>query len=269
MAQTFQRRTTQRVLNAAPNLKFVAFYHRSEDRLNACMLDYGDRSFVYVFSSCYQDEEYFLYAGKSKAQYARCLSHSRKYVFDHIYLFECDPEYLTESERAVIRELTPIFNRKDNPEADRIGRLLRLDYDAVHDREAIACYLRRYANYRKMGLFGFALPVALYTALEEEAERQECSCGDLVYRLLEREMFRCGELELDRVRDVETNLVNTEGYGKLHSRSQEQVKQYLRQRERMPGTVKLGRDWIIPCDLKFPDDRRGNRKNHSGNETEA
>ena len=104
---TFQRKTTKRILAVAPKLKFVAFYHRSEDRLNACMRDYGDRSFVYIFSSCYMDQEYFLYVGKSKAQYSRCLTHSKKYEYDHIYLFECDQEWLSESEKAVIKELTP------------------------------------------------------------------------------------------------------------------------------------------------------------------
>lgn len=258
--QTFQRRTTKRVLEAAPKLKFVAFYHGSEDRLNACMREYGNRSFVYIFSSCYEGQEYFLYVGKSKAQYARCLTHGKKYAYDHIYLFECDPEYLAESERAVIRELMPIFNRRDNPESDRIGKLLGIDYDAVQSEDAIQCYLCRYTNYKKMGLFGFALPVALYAALEEEAALVGLSCGEFVYGILEQEILGRRKLNLDQVQDLETNLVNTEGYGKLHFRSQEQVKQYLHQKGRMPGTVKLGRDWLIPCDLKFPEDRRGTRR---------
>ena len=51
--QTFQRRTMARIMEAAPKLKFVAFYHKSEDRLNACMRAYGGRSFIYIFSIIY------------------------------------------------------------------------------------------------------------------------------------------------------------------------------------------------------------------------
>lgn len=258
--QTFQSRTTKRILEAAPQLKFVAFYHGDEDGLNACMRGYGDRSFVYIISTCYEGEEYFLYVGKSKAQYARCLAHSRKFAYEQIYLFECAPAKLADCEKAVIRELTPLFNRQHNPEAARFGQLLEIDYDAVQDQESIERYLRRYSNYKKMGLFGFALPVVLYTALEEAATETGCSCGELVFQILENQLLRYGKMDLDHVLDMETNLVSAEGYGDIHSRSQEQVKQYLHQKGRMPGTVKIGRDWIIPIDMKFPEDRRGKRR---------
>ena len=104
MKVTFQRLTTKRILAVAANLKFIAFYHKDEERLNACMQDYGDRSFVYVLSALHEGKECFLYVGKSKAQYARCLNHSRQFAYDHIYLFECVPEQLVEAEKAVIRD---------------------------------------------------------------------------------------------------------------------------------------------------------------------
>ena len=257
---TFHRRTTQRILSVAPHLRYVAFYHRSEDRLNACMREYGARSFVYILSCCYLEQEYCIYVGKSKTQYTRCLAHSKKYAYDHIYLFECEPEWLSESEKAVIRELTPIFNRNDNPNAVTIRQLLDIDYDTVHDRDAIERYLSRYSNYKKMGLFGFALPVVLYTALEEKAKQESCSCGELVHSILEQTMLRQGNLNLNCVSNINTNLVTTKTYGDSHARSREQVKQYLHQPERMPGAAKIGRDWIIPYDMKFPEDLRGKRK---------
>lgn len=111
-----------------------------------------------------------------------------------------------------------------------------------------------------MGLFGFALPVVLYTALEDAAAEAGCSCGELVFQILENQLLRYGKMDLDHVQYMETNLVSAEGYGDIHSRSQEQVKQYLHQKGRMPGTVKIGRDWIIPIDMKFPEDRRGKRR---------
>ena len=257
---TFQRKTTKRILAVAPKLKFVAFYHRSEDRLNACMRDYGDRSFVYIFSSCYMDQEYFLYVGKSKAQYSRCLTHSKKYEYDHIYLFECDQEWLSESEKAVIKELTPIFNRADNPDAVRIRQLLGINYDTVHNREAIQRYLHRYFNYRRMGLFGFALPVVLNTALEEKAIQTGCSCGELVCSILEHTILKEGKINLDNVSNIKTNLITTKSYGNSHACSQEQVKQYLHQPERMPGTAKIGNTWVIPYDTKFPEALRAKSK---------
>ena len=257
---TFQRRTTKRVLEVAPHLKFVAFYHREEDRLNACMRDYGGRSFVYIFSSCYKNQEYYLYVGKSKAQYSRCLAHSKKYEYDYIYLFECEPEWLGESERAVIRSLSPIFNRNNNPNADRIRALLAINYDAVHNREAIEQYLHRYANYKKLGLFGFALPVVLYTALEEKAAQQGCNCGELVHRILEQTILKEGKMDLDNVSDIKTNLVTTKSFANSHACSQEQVKQYLQQQDRMPGTVKIGRVWLIPYDMKLPEALRAKRR---------
>lgn len=258
--QTFQRRTMARIMEAAPNLKFVAFYHKSEDRLNACMRAYVGRSFIYIFSSCYMGQEYILYVGKSKAQYSRCLMHSKKYAYEYIYLYECEPEWLNQSEKAVIRVLTPIFNRNDNPESNRLGQLLEIDYNAVQDEEAIQRYLRRYSNYEKKGLFGFALPVALYTALEDEAMQQGITCGELVYRILEENVLRDGKLDLNDVKDIQTNLVTTKSYGDSHSCSQEQVKQYLRQVVRMPGTAKVGKAWIIPYDMKFPENLRGKPK---------
>ena len=255
--QTFQRRTIARIQEVAPNLRFVAFYHGGEERLNSCMLDYGDRSFVYILSSCYEDKEYFLYVGKSKASYSRFLNHTKKYAYSHMYLLECDPEYLTDSEKAVIRELTPIFNRKDNPEAGRIGRLLSIDYNAIQSEEAIESYLRRYSNYKKMGLFGFALPVVLYTAMEEEAFKAGCTCGEWVSSILEQTILQKQDMNLDHVSAIRTNLVTTKEFGNMHNKSQEQVKQYLHQQERMPGSAKIGRDWIVPYDMKYPENLRG------------
>ena len=84
---TFQRSTIARVLNAAPQLKYVAVYHTDDNWLPSCIHNYQDRSFVYVRTKDHGAGEYYLYAGKSKAQYARILRHMRKYAFDHAYIF--------------------------------------------------------------------------------------------------------------------------------------------------------------------------------------
>ena len=57
-----------------------------------------------------------------------------------------------------------------------------------------------------------------------------------------------------------TNLITTRVYGKQNGKSPEQIKQYLHQKNRLPGAVKVGRDWVIPQDTRFPEDLRGNVK---------
>ena len=129
----FQRRITKRVRGVAPYLRYIAFYHRDEDRLNSCMHGYDGRSFVYILTGNHNGQEYFLYVGKTKAQYARCLMHAKKFAYDNIYLFECEPEHLLASERAVITELCPIYNRCLNPRAGQYRLLLGINYDAMQD----------------------------------------------------------------------------------------------------------------------------------------
>ncbi len=259
---TFQRLTTKRVQRAAPKLRYVAFYHAQEDRLNACMRDYANRSFVYILSCMYEGEEYFLYAGKSKAQYARCLTHSKNYAYDHIYLFECEEEFLKDSEVAVIAELCPLFNKQHNPMAGQLNRILQIDYAAKQDGERIRHYLERYAKYKRMGLFGFALPVAVFSALEKKAEEESRTCSEMIQSILEEllEDSIVAKLEDREVAAGETNLITTKVYGKQNGKSPEQIKQYLHQKNRLPGAVKVGRDWVIPQDTRFPEDLRGNVK---------
>ena len=255
---TFQRRTAARVREVAPALRFVAFYHRDEERLNACMHEYAGRSFVYILSATYNGEEYFLYVGKTKTQYARCLTHSKKYAYMNIYLFECTPKDLTESESAVIRLLCPLFNRHHNPCAERYKMLLEIDYEAVQDAAMIQQYLERLSEYRKTGLFGFSLPHSVFAALEKEAQAHACNCSDYLLQILEKDLNqKITEQAKDSSRiTADTNLITAKQYGKLHGRSREQVKAYLLQQDRIPGTAKIGRDWVIPRDAKFPEDRR-------------
>lgn len=241
---TFQRSTTKRIQLVAPNLRFVAFYHAKEKRLNACMRDYADRSFVYILSSIYAEEEYFLYVGKSKAQYARCLTHPKNYAYDHIYLFECDPEFLSESETAVIAELCPLFNRAHNPMADRLNKILKINYESKQNEETIRHYLKQYATYKRIGLFGFALPAAIFSALAKRAEDNNCTCSAMLQRILEETL---GDNIVSALEDTEstpqkTNLVTTKVYAKQNRKSTEQIKQYLHQMNRLPGAAKIGRD---------------------------
>lgn len=266
---TFQRLTTKRVLTAAPNLRFIAFYHRDEERLNACMQDYEGRCFVYVLSALHEGKECFLYAGKSKAQYARCLIHSKQIAYDHIYLFECEPEQLVDSEKAVIRELTPLFNRMHNPKAERIKLVLNMDYDAVQDEEKVHQYLERYLRYEEKGLFGFALPGAVYLALEKETAVKGCTCSEMVQRIMEKELGSKVAVALEEGEHVETNLDRTKDYANRHEKSAEQIKQYMHQKGRVSGALRIGRDWVIPKDAEFPEDLRGKQKGRKACEKEA
>ncbi|MBR3592089.1 MAG: DNA-binding protein [Clostridia bacterium] len=45
-------------------------------------------------------------------------------------------------------------------------------------------------------------------------------------------------------------------YAKIHGCSPEQIKQYLREENRIKGGIQIGRDWVFPKDTYFPEDRR-------------
>lgn len=257
---TFQRATTKRIQEAAPELRYVALYHRNEERLNACMMNYENRSFVYVMTSVYEGKEYYLYVGKSKAQYTRHLAHSKKIEYDHIYLYECEPERLNDCERAAIAALTPLFNRSHNPKFEKIKLLLEIDYDGTYDAGTIQSYLKKLSDYETLGLFGFALPADVFLALEKEAAQRGSSCSEWLLQILEKELGKKIMVELDRGEKLETNLVSAKSFGDQHERSMEQAKQYLRKKGRVEGGIKLGRDWLIPCDAGLPEDLRGKRK---------
>ena len=183
---TFQRSTIARVLNAAPQLKYVAVYHTHDEWLPSCIHNYQDRCFVYVLTKDYGDGEYYLYAGKSKAQYARLLQHMLRFAFDHAYLFECTPEYLSESEAAVISELKPLYNHVHNPLAGRIRQILGIDSKAPKDDNAIHQDLKRKLAYDETCLYGFALPGAVFSVLEQQAQAAGCTCSELLQVILER-----------------------------------------------------------------------------------
>ena len=258
---TYQRVTTKRIQEAAPELKYVALYHRDEERLNACMKNYENRSFVYVMTSMYEGKEYYLYVGKSKATYSRHLSHWRKIEYEYLYLFECmEPERLKDCERAVITALAPLFNRSCNPKLEQIKLLLDIDYDATYDAQTIQAYLKKLSDYETLGLFGFALPASVFLALEKEATEQGCTCSEWLLKLLEKQLDKKITAELNRGEMLETNLVSAKSFGNQYERSVEQAKQYLRKKGRIEGGVKLGRDWLIPRDAKLPEDLRGERK---------
>ena len=254
----FQRTTIARINAAAPQLKFVAFYHADEDRIKACMNGYKHRSFVYILSVDHEDSEVYLYAGKSKSQYSRFISHLSKFAFDHIYLFECLSEQLTESEAAVIQELCPILNRHHNPQAEHNRQFLGINYDAIQDTETIQRYLERRDRYLPAGLYGFALPPAVYSVLEQKALEKGCSGSELIQQILEQTFGGDIADHLNNACDPvsQTNLITSKAYGRAHGKSREQVKQYLIQGNRVLGATKIGRDWVLTSDAKFPIDHR-------------
>lgn len=254
----FQRTTIARINAAAPQLKFVAFYHADEDRIKACMNGYKHRSFVYILSVDHEDSEVYLYAGKSKSQYSRFISHLAKFAFDHIYLFECLPEQLTESEAAVIQELCPILNRHHNPQAEHNRQFLGINYDAIQDAETIHRYLKLRDRYTPTVLYGFSLPPSVYSVLEQNAMEKGCSGSELLQRILEQTFGVDIADHLNNADDPvpQTNLITSKAYGRAHGKSREQVKQYLIQGNRVLGATKIGRDWVLTSDAKFPSDHR-------------
>ena len=82
----------------------------------------------------------------------------------------------------MITELCPIYNRFLNPSAGQYRLLLGINYDAMQDADTIRRHLSLLSEYEKKGLFGFSLPVVVFSAMEEEAEAQGCSCSELLQR---------------------------------------------------------------------------------------
>ena len=254
---SYQTMTIARTQNAAPTLKYIALYSVDEVYVNSCMRRYENRSFVYLLTSDYNEKEVCIYVGKTKAQYSRFLSHIKKFEFDHIYLFECDYGELSDNEALIIREFKPLYNRRHNPLELRYRQILNIDYDKPQTREKIQCHLRLKEQYEHCGLFGFSLNPVIYCVLEKEATKHHCNCSEMIQLILEKAYstdiaasLRC-EQEL-----AQTNLSTTIEYAKNHGCSRESIKQFLREENRICGAKQIGRDWILPKDSYFPEDRR-------------
>ena len=252
-----QTMTIARAQNAAPSLKYIALYGVDEVYVNSCMRRYENRSFVYLLTSDYSEKEVCIYVGKTKSQYSRFLSHIKKFEFDHIYLFECDPGELSDNEALIIREFKPLYNRRHNPLELRYRQILNIDYDKPQTKENIQHNLCLKEQYEHYGLFGFSLNPVIYCVLEKEADKNHCNCSEMLQLILERYYSTEIATNLQAAEEFpQTNLATTIEYAKSHGCSRESIKQFLREENRICGAKQIGRDWILPKDSHFPEDRR-------------
>ena len=152
-----------------------------------------------------------------------------------------------------------MFNRSHNSNLERIKLLLEIDYNATNDAQTIQSYLQKISTYESLGLFGFALPVAVFLALEKEAVEHECNCSEWLLHIHEKQLDKRITVELERGEKIETNLVSAKSYGNQHERSVGQAKQYCK-KGRVEGGIKLGWDWLIPRDAKLPENLHGKRR---------
>ena len=85
----------------------------------------------------------------------------------------------------------------------------------------------------------------------------ECvkACSELLQVILERAYPKEIARQIPVQGPAETNLISSAAYGQRHGKSQEQVKQYCHG-NRIHGAVRIGRDWVIPRDSRFPEDHR-------------
>lgn len=244
----------ERVEVSVPKLSFTAYYDAEDPMLNASMRLYRKRAFVYVLAIDFHESEEYIYAGKSAFQYARMLQHIVNFSFSRVYLFECEETALEECEEAVIKLLKPLFNRQHNPESLRYQRVLHIDYDVPKDRETTLRYLEQWHEYCTLGMYGFALPPVLFALLKKDAAAHSRTVGQEMTEILEA--LYAEEISASAGIEVQmTNLLTTIGFGSIHGRSQEQIKQYLHQNNRLAGQ-KIGNVWLIPDDEAFPEDRR-------------
>ena len=225
----FQTNLISQVQNETTLLEFVARYNTTEECVNACMQGYKGRSFVYLLTTDFEGTECCIYVGKTKSQYTRFLAHIKKFDFNHIYLFECDPKYLLESESLIIKKIKPLYNKN-------------------------LCDKR---EYEITGLFGFSLNSAIYSVLELKSAERHCNCSEMLQLILEEYFHDEIAAELQNSQEhLQTNLTTTIKYAKSHGCSRESIKQFLKEKNRISGAVRIGSDWIIPKDAYFPEDRR-------------
>ena len=109
----------------------------------------------------------------------------------------------------------------------------------------------------------------MYIALEKEAASNNCTCSEMVQRILEKELGGKIAVALESGEYVESNLDRAKDYANRHERSTEQIKQYMHQKGRVAGALRIGRDWLIPKDAEFPEDLRGKQKHRKACEKEA
>lgn len=75
----------------------------------------------------------------------------------------------------------------------------------------------------------------------------------MLQQILEEHLNKMIMKELDKDTFKETNLTTTKSYALQYGKSQEQIKQYLHKKGRIAGAFKVGRDWVIPQDTRFPE----------------
>lgn len=245
------------VKQAAPELRFVAAYNADDSQLSGSMQLYQKRCFVYLLTVQLADREVCIYVGETRYQYARFLCHKGSFAFDRVYLYECEEEALQACEAAVIRRLQPLFNRHNNPMHVRYNRILDIDYDAYHDHDSILRYLEKWDEYCTAGVYGFALPPAIYRVIRAQAQGHGVTVSEELTEILEA-LFASEirpEAQVAAPENRRTNLIQTCAFAEKHGKSIEQVKQYLHQGDRLAG-VKIGRDWVVVDDEKLPVDRR-------------
>lgn len=137
------------------------------------------------------------------------------------------------------------------------NRVLNIDYNDHHDHDSTVKLLEKWDAYCNLGLYGFALPSAIYRVLKHEAKLHSTTVSEEITGILEA--FFADDIALETENATpehgRTNRIKTHEYASKQLRSVEQVKQYLHQGNRLSG-VKIGRDWIIVDDEQFPEDRR-------------
>lgn len=247
----------EKIRAVAPELKFTACYRSRDPEIEASIRLYKNRAFIYILSIKAFDEDNYIYVGQSKAQYERIIQHRASFAFDKVYLFECEKGQLSHAEDAVISLLKPMFNRQKNPLYERYKNVLQIDYHTLNSRDMVIKHLIRWHEYNAKGLYGFALSPTVYSVLANAAGKEHKTVSEKMQEILENVFIEDIHKELKDpcTKAPETNLVTTIDYGRIHSKSQEQIKQYLHQDDRLLGK-KFGRDWVVIDDERFPEDRR-------------
>ncbi len=258
---SFQTNLISLIKSIAPHMTFIACYDTTTIGIKSCMHEYGKRSFIYILTADFEESEYCIYIGKTKSQYTRFANHIKKYEFDHIYLFECTPDTLTKIEGEVINEIKPLYNRNNNPLEERYHKIFNIDYNEIKTKKIINHHLKLLKKYEETGLFGFSLNPAIFSALEMKAKEKGVNCSEMLQIILEQHFHTSIATQLQSDQTLsKTNLITINEYANLHDCSRESIKQFLQEENRINGAKHIGRDWVLPKDAHFPEDRRKKRQ---------
>lgn len=245
-----------------PHIKFVAAYPATDPNLSTFMKYYDNCTFIYCLTVNTDDKQIIIYIGQSSNQYARTLSHRKKYDYDNIYLFSVPRNEKNEIEEEAIKHFKPLYNRQSNHTISEKITSVGVHHDEYKTKQQILNDIKRWKESYQIISKTFHLPAKYVAIIRYVARSKALDENDFIAQILDNmfpsEIFQKA-LDSEIIdTDENSNLVTTAEYGRINHKSVEQIKVFCRN-GRIKNAKKIGRDWMIPVDSPYPEDRRNSK----------